>query len=133
MNHEFRAWDNIDKVMKFFDFYTIHCGAYYPNHWKDSNGLACELDDKVRYPNELMHCIGETDSKGTKIYDCDIVKTTDRNGKIDQIAEIKQLSPTEWRWGHFGAIDVAIGMYNSEVIGNRYETPNLLEGLPKRS
>ncbi len=129
---KYRAWDETDKIMKFFDFYKIHCEAYYPNHWKDSTGLACELDDVIRYPNELMHYTGLKDKNGIEICEGDIVELNNRfrwSEYKSNIFEVKMQPPRLWlkgeKFGYEG--ELLIEPEYCVIIGNIHENPKLME------
>jgi len=132
---KFRAWDNTDKTMKFFDFYKIHCGVYHPNHWKDSTGLACELDNKLRYPDELMQYTGLKDKNGKEIYEGDIVKLAVEEEQVydpyEGIPFGKPIYTNEkvvYETYGFFAGDYGLGEFECEIIGNIYDNPELLGG-----
>lgn len=127
MNREikFRAWDKKEK-RKFWSVQINGNGTvrYYPEG--DPMKYICgEKSDRF----ELMQYINRQDKNGKEIYEGDIVRGTDTEGRV----YIKPVKYNE----EFACFDVGIMSYlnlkNSgyfqtefEVIGNIYENPELL-------
>lgn len=122
---KFRAWDSQNKKMLYtgdFNIYSekdngVHAGAI------DQNG------DWLNLP--LMQYIGLKDKNGTEIYEGDIVKLHSWKPKI------KETKRQVIKWINSGLYMVSLNKNVSghaeipnrnrlEVIGNMYETPELL-------
>jgi len=106
---KFRAWDKVDKVMKYFS-----CGIF--------NRLPAGAEDLT----EPMQYTGLKDKNGEEIYEGDIV--TGLFNHTDIIGHIVYGSDATFfieRKGLYG-----IGLNNAEdwleVVGNIYENPELL-------
>ncbi|WP_369355691.1 YopX family protein [Lysinibacillus capsici] len=117
---KFRVWSNHTKKMFDDGFYISQNGDLFQN---DS------LDYKSKDSFEVMRYTGFKDSKGNEIYEGDIVKISDHpfQGSIDingnyevYYNEYTELSCGGWylfRMKHY-----------AEVIGNKFENPELLKG-----
>lgn len=99
---KFRAWNEIDKSM---DLHA-HQRAWFGSQAENS------IYDYLK----LMQYTGLKDRNGKEIYECDIFTLTPHDDKSN---------PNVVKWEHSG-----YHMPNSdvmEVIGNIYETPELLD------
>ena len=146
-----RAWDDIEKRMKYFDFMDIHVGVYHPTLWKDSEGIPCELDDKRRYPHDLMLLTGLRDKNSNKSYEEDIicfqnnypgdtVNPEEVNYDIAVVTYMKEdaaycarvISGREV--GNTHTMYELLDEYGEfEIIGNKWENPELLEKKNERT
>ena len=137
---KFRAWDGKDKVMKFFNFFDIHCGIHHPNHWKDNTGLACELTDIERYTNGVMQYTNLKDKNGKEIYEGDIVE----HGSCKTVVTFREGQFVGINKGQNGRFiftktvekKFELDAYTHEnypykttwkIIGNIYENPELIK------
>jgi uncharacterized phage protein (TIGR01671 family) len=132
---KFRAWDKIEKRM--FDVEMIHfClnGGYI---WDERNfdvdrqrETAYELNNCV-----LLQCTGLKDKSGKLIFEGDILKSTDENNVISKFDSNTGIGVVEWfeKYGFWNVskIENSLGDILQdgfvEIIGNKYENPELLE------
>ena len=122
--HEFRAWLPVIKEMT------------YPH----------TLDELISWDIKTPFDHKETaiwlqytrlnDCNDKRIYNGDIVKVTDANGEINEYKSDTGIGVVEWleKWGFWNVsgIENALGdliyNYEVEVIGNKWESPELLKG-----
>jgi hypothetical protein len=123
---KFRVWDTRDKKMSVS--FTLEEFA------NDQDGEMGNGDFSLKNycpesENILMQYTGIKDKNGKEIYDGDIVRSIqDWDHSIEQVSAVKQITPVEWMWGCYGNINIALKYHkNTEVIGNIYENPELLE------
>ena len=113
MINKFRAWDEKDREI--CDVISLD--------WKHeiievSNGYAIWPRDFFEV--ELMQSTGLKDINGTEIYEGDILKTSIKNLVVEWV-------PKGACWG-IGCHYLFHYYETSEVIGNKYQHPELLEG-----
>ncbi len=108
---KFRIWNEEDAVM-----------VDKPNSVRLIDGkLLCDPEDI------LMQYTGLKDKKNKKeIYEGDIVVNHFSNGRIEGPFLI-EWGEDRWMWGPFSQLAKALGWYSTEVIGNIYENPELIE------
>lgn len=75
---------------------------------------------------KTMQFIGRTDMNGTDIYEDDIVRMHKENGALAQIIKVGHLFGMKDEEGYWRDIPVK-GQGKMEVIGNAFESPDLLE------
>jgi uncharacterized phage protein (TIGR01671 family) len=112
---KFRAWDK--KLNKMFIPNHIDQGVVVVDvRHEDINGFGTHEEE---YPNpyELMQFTGLKDKNGKEIYEGDIVKYKDKLTLDEHIIEFEN--------GRFGYPMADYKFY--EVIGNIYESPELLK------
>lgn len=126
---KFRAWDKISKNM--FPVMMIDFGQSYVMI-EEINGLWCERDfDEI----ELMQSTGLVDENGKEIFEGDIIKFECYG--IDYVEEVV----FDDKVGAFGTVDENGKVFSfeklmndccadyTEVIGNIYESPELMEEM----
>ena len=133
---KYRAWDKHGQKMFANDELIIWNGNVYAN---DSKKLTCNnlkgwsIDDEY-----LMQSTGLVDRNGKEIFEGDIVRTTRFLGRADEIGGFY-----EYEKDYLGVVKVLEGSWvidtgivavrlwseidESEVLGNIYENPELLE------
>ena len=133
---KFRAWDKHSQKMFANDELIIWNNNVYAN---DSKKLTCNnlkgwsIDDEY-----LMQSTGMVDKNGKEIFEGDIVRTTRFLGRADEIGGFY-----EYEKDYVGVVEVLEGSWvidtgsvavrlwseidESEVLGNVYENPELLE------
>jgi len=127
---KFRAWDKKTETMN--DVWAIHFKGWHDSeiNFIEINGLGTDgTEERSEVEVELMQYTGLTDINGKEIYEGDIVRQYKDwgNNDLDQIAEVT-CDGTEWYWGEYGCISAALSIHkDTEVIGNIYENPELLE------
>lgn len=119
---KFRAWDEIEKNMVYFD------GIFYNKKPYTEGSSFPQYDSSPHYHklSDLMQSTGFKDENGKLIYEGDIVKfKTELFGKPKRII---------WDECHYILkdtfiilCDMEIKQFGLEVIGNIYENPELLE------
>ena len=117
---KFRAWDEKRQLM---------IGSDYPDNWADEkdewwadNDAICltAIESAVKNPNlEVMQYTGLKDKNGKEIYESDYVKWS---GKIYEIKWYEKIAGFIMENNGIERLDIE---FNSEVIGNIYENPNL--------
>lgn len=128
---KFRAWDGEKKEMITFPNYAI-------GFEHEENVIAFDYD-KVGdyYEMELMQFTGFMDKNGKEIFEGDILKGCYANGhKAKVIFEsgcfcIYSLRTDIISFDTFK--QMAYSIKNSEIIGNIYETPNILENAGRQN
>ncbi|WBF82086.1 hypothetical protein [Mammaliicoccus virus vB_MscM-PMS2] len=125
---KFRAWDKFEKEM--LDVHGINYDA--DGVWTkemiddESDGEFIHFSDI-----ELLQSTGLFDKNGTEIYEGDIVKHDPVPNLFISNAyfEIIQARSGEWRMdSYMGGQVLAFSNHEVEVVGNKFEHPNLLEG-----
>ena len=124
---KFRAWDEGNKVMH-YDFQFIKSGEG-GNDWIVFVSDKQKLNDKPRplenpyFANQfkIMQFIGLLDVNNKEIYEGDIVRLSDRGR-----GEVKFHSGCYYHTAQLGS-GVMGATYWYEVIGNIYESPELLK------
>ena len=108
--------------------YPTSFRGHYINDWQiDEKTIDYSSFDKDCYDLVLQQFTGLKDKNGKEIYEGDIVKDFDINGNFRGIGYIEY---SEWGyWVVSGAYKTAmsISFRQLEVIGNIYETPELLK------
>lgn len=137
MKAKFRAWDKQDKRMivdeqDFIPLLVTNKGVFRLNpHHQEPLWVLAEQD---RF--ELMQYVGLTDKYGKEVYEGDIVRNKFESiGTIDFHASwgafYLKLSIGKNEYGELaemsGSIPIWSGWDTMEIIGNRYENPELLE------
>jgi len=121
---KFRAWDSLSEVM--IDWFTMTQTAY-------NREASCPLMYDIftgRHDVELMQYTGLKDKKGVEIYEGDIVARSTEGSYPYEV--VYCLSDTQAGWKkqrNENLTDIGLDHYGLEVIGNIYESPELLEGV----
>lgn len=131
MTLKYRAWDSWRKRMSVVDRIYIDTEGVrlyddFGEYWRDFRDI------------KLMQSTGLTDKNGKEIFDGDIVRTTRFLGRADEIGGFY-----EYEKDYVGVVKVLEGSWvidtgsvavrlwseidESEVLGNIYENPELLE------
>lgn len=143
MTPRYRAWIKTEKRMFFSDdILTIDYEneeivtqqVYFENGLPDDRDIYCYDFDDIK----LMQSTGLKDKNGKEIFDGDIVRTTRFLGRADEIGGFY-----EYEKDYVGVVKVLEGSWvidtgivavrlwseidESEVLGNIYENPELLE------
>ena len=115
---KFRAWDDIEKKMVYFnlkDYMTIHSLVAY-------NG---EFYVKFHF----MQFTGILDKNGKEIYERDIIRAGNSDictvGWNSRYASFG-LTKRGWLYDHY--FGEALNSGDCEIIGNRFENPDLARG-----
>ena len=130
MKPKFRAWDVHEKKMFTNDQLIIWNGNVYANDNPElnvNNLKGWSIDEKY-----LMQSTGLKYKNGTEIYEGDIVKFTIANG-FDYVVD--ECGIVAYKFGALYVVN-RLGEYlisdiytnDVEVIGNKYENPELLKG-----
>ena len=129
---KFRAWDKIDnKFLNPKEFIIFGNGLFgrIEKIWPEP-GITMDSDDMKNII--LTQFTGLKDSKFVEIYEGDILKSVDeiKHG-INNICLVKYKDSGFWAWApelndFNGDLDSWIN-YDTEVIGNIYENPELLK------
>lgn len=125
MTPKFRAWDRL--TGKMFPVGIIDC-SIQAVYIEEPNGLdSCRNFDEI----ELMQSTGLKDKNGKKIYDGDVLKTSD--GELAKVVWNKELAC--WEAEFLSEIvdlsevaDVKSNRSDCEIVGNIYENTEFLEG-----
>lgn len=111
---KFRAWNERDKEMVYFDFYEVDEGCCFAGEY-----IIYDLD-KV----PIMQYTGLKDSKNKEEYFDDLVRESD--GTIRQIKD--DCSAVLFEDSKTGDIKYFWELSSHKVIRNIYENPGLLKG-----
>ena len=118
---EFRAWDKNSKKMVKVDHLTWNKGV---------KGLS-EINQEMPKWFILMQYTGLKDKNGKEIYEGDVVLMDGTNKKLypnwDTQYEPRRKVYIKIEWGYAGFVVGGIDIDKSEIIGNIYENPELLE------
>ena len=125
MTPKFRVWDRL--TGKMFPVGIIDC-SIQAVYIEEPNGLdSCRNFDEI----ELMQSTGLKDKNGKKIYDGDVLKTSD--GELAKVVWNKELAC--WEAEFLSEIvdlsevaDVKSNRSDCEIVGNIYENTEFLEG-----
>lgn len=120
--HKYRAWD---KKQKKWLGVNLHMSVTDGCLWWQF-GYGCEiLSAEERENIELVEDTGLKDENGKEIYEGDILRIFDRN------YEVKIIETDSKMYIEYGYPDEHNGPCNfwSEIIGNIYENPELMEAV----
>lgn len=118
---KFRAWDKDGQYMEYTDKNLVVCfsdeGASAVDHTTFGHSCTCMEDI------ELMQSTGLKDKNGVEIYEGDIIRGPYDTGIIGYEMVTTEVKYDLLKGFQLGQFDLNI----TEVIGNIYENPDLLE------
>ena len=124
MEIEFRAWDKISKSMKNVTFIQFESEQVL---LEDALGCRTINDEAI-----LMQFTGMTDKNGKKIFDRDIVNACSEG--VETIGVVQRrvdglwiIYPAFQKNIFWGLMPNENGKTSIEVIGNKFENPELME------
>lgn len=109
---KFRAWSKVEEEMVYGIDLTTQDGTAHPINGNWDNIMS--LDERV----ELMQYTGLKDKNGVEIYEGDI---------LEYYVEDDLLGKFLVKWDDKGFWDCGISNKNQAVIGNIYQSPELLK------
>lgn len=118
-------WLESDSILQFNNHPVTKSPA--ASLWKEGDGWI-EVD-----PNTVCQSIGKKDKKGNTIFENHIVKIryTDNGCEFEEINSVEYdvdeggFAPFTWQYSCDGC-DCGCGIDSVEIIGNRFDNPNLL-------
>lgn len=121
---KFRVWDYVEEKLVYFDHFITFLDEQTAMVIHSSQD---HLFIRVDKHEPLQQCTGLKDKNGKLIYEGDIVKHD--NNKIREVEWFQEFGA--WDMGVLNSVvDQEVGPYqeeNIEVIGNIYETPELMK------
>lgn len=119
-------------ILKFRVYDKVECMMITTSDYEDLSDLFCILknDTDTGYISELMQSTGLIDKNGEEIFEGDIVQ--DGGGDVGVVVYDKECGAYGLKYKSnliitFDSLDRICDWYGSVVIGNIYETPELLE------
>ena len=122
--YKFRVWDKISKRMVYSDDYG--CLSDFFNE----NTFDYHTNFKPRDTYVLMQYTGLKDKNGKQIYEGDIVEWFEENGRFHYKGIVENKPGWFLIKDKLACRRILVKLmeaYNIEVIGNKYENPELLE------
>ena len=119
---KFRAWDGEKKRMLYGFDVNEHHAKQCPHWWGFDSGY---IGDEEVFRVKYMQYTGLKDKHGKEIYEGDIVQNDDMSDGAVGVVEFRDgcfLDTKNWYEEHNN-----IYAKNSEIIGNIYENPELVE------
>lgn len=129
----FRAWDKASR--KWLLCADIVADGIFHSTGRNTATISIARRDDI----DLVRPTGLNDKNGEEIYEGHIVQRVSRiTGEVDHVAEVywdKEMSGFYVRGKNLGALNTILGIFlkgyadepQYEIIGNRYENPELLE------
>ena len=124
MDNKFRAWDEDNKIMRYFNLFDLK----YPDNTKIICGDNEVIPSEIKPFHKIMNCIDILDKNKKLIYSRDIIKR--QNRYIGVVIFETGCFKIKWQDGVYYGWARHIDDYQEnslEIIGNIYENPELLE------